>query len=221
MPRGSDRRLSASVLASTASNRSSTYRIALEHSQRCELNVKAYLSDSAATPGSTLPSRSSSEAPPPVDTCVTCEKEQGMCLARRGIAAAGAYGDQQAALAETRVAHLTLSSVPYFLQQVAVSPPPMTVTTPLVVASTTASIIDLVPFSKEAISKTPIGPFQMMVLEDMMTCIPHAVSEWEARGLKNMENSRGGRKQGGESARHAPPCMAHLLVECDRLGTAV
>eukprot|EP00965_Chrysotila_dentata_P206871 6183793-Pleurochrysis_carterae.AAC.1 len=51
-----------------------------------------------------------------------------------------------------------LSSVPYFLQQVAVSPPPMTVTTPLRVASTIASIIDLVPASKEAISKTPIGP---------------------------------------------------------------
>ena len=36
------------------------------------------------------------------------------------------------------------------------------------VASTTVSIIDLVPVSKEAISKTPIGPFQMMVFEAMI-----------------------------------------------------
>ena len=33
----------------------------------------------------------------------------------------------------------------------------MTVMTPAAVASTTVSIIDLVPLSKEAISKTPIG----------------------------------------------------------------
>mmetsp|Transcript_50715 Transcript_50715/g.134101 ORF Transcript_50715/g.134101 Transcript_50715/m.134101 type:complete len:231 (-) Transcript_50715:814-1506(-) len=83
-------------------------------------------------PGRTLPSRSSSDAPPPVETCVT------------------------------------LSSVSYFLQQVAVSPPPMTVTTPALVTSTMVSIIDLVPDSKEAISKTPIGPFQMIVLEALM-----------------------------------------------------
>ena len=50
-------------------------------------------------PGSSLPSRSSSEAPPPVDTCVT------------------------------------LSSVPYFLHAVAVSPPPMTVMTPACLGS--------------------------------------------------------------------------------------
>jgi hypothetical protein len=31
------------------------------------------------------------------------------------------------------------------------------------------SIMLLVPVSKEAISKTPMGPFQMIVLEDMMT----------------------------------------------------
>jgi hypothetical protein len=40
---------------------------------------------------------------------------------------------------------VTLSSVPYFLQAVAVSPPPITVMTPLPVASTTASISFLVP----------------------------------------------------------------------------
>mmetsp|Transcript_58611 Transcript_58611/g.154000 ORF Transcript_58611/g.154000 Transcript_58611/m.154000 type:complete len:374 (-) Transcript_58611:1671-2792(-) len=90
------------------------------------------LASSAAMPGSSLPSSSSSDAPPPVETCVT------------------------------------LSSVSYFLQQVAVSPPPITVTTPALVTSTMVSIIDLVPDSKEAISKTPIGPFQMIVLEALM-----------------------------------------------------
>mmetsp|Transcript_58606 Transcript_58606/g.153982 ORF Transcript_58606/g.153982 Transcript_58606/m.153982 type:complete len:239 (-) Transcript_58606:807-1523(-) len=93
---------------------------------------RAYLSVSAETPGRSLPSRSSSDAPPPVETWVT------------------------------------LSSVSYFLQQVAVSPPPITVTTPALVTSTMVSIIDLVPDSKEAISKTPIGPFQMIVLEALM-----------------------------------------------------
>mmetsp|Transcript_18131 Transcript_18131/g.38949 ORF Transcript_18131/g.38949 Transcript_18131/m.38949 type:complete len:252 (-) Transcript_18131:524-1279(-) len=79
-------------------------------------------------PGISLPSSSSSEAPPPVETCVT------------------------------------LSSVSYFLHAVAVSPPPITVMVPAVVTSTILSIISLVPFSKAAISNTPIGPFQMMVL---------------------------------------------------------
>merc|ERR1711933_617064 len=51
-------------------------------------------SESAATPGRTLPSKSSKDAPPPVLQCVT------------------------------------FCSVPYFLHAVAVSPPPMTVTTP-------------------------------------------------------------------------------------------
>mmetsp|Transcript_57448 Transcript_57448/g.136774 ORF Transcript_57448/g.136774 Transcript_57448/m.136774 type:complete len:212 (-) Transcript_57448:549-1184(-) len=41
----------------------------------------------------------------------------------------------------------------------------MTVITPLPVASTTASISFLVPLSNFAISKTPMGPFQMMVLD--------------------------------------------------------
>mmetsp|Transcript_30094 Transcript_30094/g.54694 ORF Transcript_30094/g.54694 Transcript_30094/m.54694 type:complete len:211 (+) Transcript_30094:952-1584(+) len=40
----------------------------------------------------------------------------------------------------------------------------MTVTAPPFVAATTSSIKDLVPFSNVAISKTPMGPFQMMVL---------------------------------------------------------
>merc|ERR1719393_196414 len=56
---------------------------------------------SALMPGISLPSSSSSDAPPPVETCVT------------------------------------LSSVSYFLQHVAVSPPPITVITPCLVASTT------------------------------------------------------------------------------------
>merc|ERR1711904_443591 len=83
----------------------------------------------AATPGSTLPSKSSMEAPPPVLQCVT------------------------------------LSMVPYFLQAVAVSPPPMTETAPFSVAPTTASMRDFVPVSNLPISKTPIGPFQMIVFD--------------------------------------------------------
>mmetsp|Transcript_56230 Transcript_56230/g.174390 ORF Transcript_56230/g.174390 Transcript_56230/m.174390 type:complete len:216 (+) Transcript_56230:45-692(+) len=89
-------------------------------------------SSSAATPGSTLPSRSSSEAPPPV------------------------------------LQWVTLSSVSYFLQAVAVSPPPMTVMQPVLVTSTILSIIIFVPFSNFFISNTPIGPFQMMVLDFSM-----------------------------------------------------
>merc|ERR1711896_128960 len=84
---------------------------------------------SAAIPGSTLPSRSSKDAPPPVEQCVT------------------------------------LSSVSYFLHAVAVSPPPITVTHPALVASTTASIMVFVPTAKDSISNTPIGPFQMIVFE--------------------------------------------------------
>mmetsp|Transcript_74084 Transcript_74084/g.214270 ORF Transcript_74084/g.214270 Transcript_74084/m.214270 type:complete len:252 (-) Transcript_74084:142-897(-) len=85
------------------------------------------LAHSAVIPGSSLPSRSSSDAPPPV------------------------------------LQWVTFSSVPHFLQHVAVSPPPMMVTTPRFVTFTTSSINAFVPFSKEAISKTPIGPFQIIV----------------------------------------------------------
>ena len=74
------------------------------------------------TPGSSLPSRSSREAPPPVEQW------------------------------------LTLVSVSYFLQAVAVSPPPMTVMAPLAVTATTSSMRRLVPPSNLAISKTPMGP---------------------------------------------------------------
>mmetsp|Transcript_49947 Transcript_49947/g.138730 ORF Transcript_49947/g.138730 Transcript_49947/m.138730 type:complete len:224 (+) Transcript_49947:593-1264(+) len=91
-------------------------------------------SSKAATPGRTLPSNNSKEAPPPVLQCVT------------------------------------LSSVPYFLQAVAVSPPPMTVMVPAAVALTTASMRDRVPASNLAISKTPTGPFQMMVFADITAC---------------------------------------------------
>merc|ERR1711998_814968 len=83
----------------------------------------------AATPGSTLPSKSSIEAPPPVLQCVT------------------------------------FSMVLYFLQAVAVSPPPMTETAPFSVAPTTASMRDLVPASNFPISNTPIGPVQMIVFD--------------------------------------------------------
>merc|ERR1712187_754988 len=88
-----------------------------------------YASLRAATPGSTLPSKSSMEAPPPVLQCVT------------------------------------LSIVLYFLQAVAVSPPPITETAPFSVAPTTASMRDFVPASNFPISKTPIGPFQIMVFD--------------------------------------------------------
>mmetsp|Transcript_48508 Transcript_48508/g.110499 ORF Transcript_48508/g.110499 Transcript_48508/m.110499 type:complete len:203 (-) Transcript_48508:868-1476(-) len=60
---------------------------------------------------------------------------------------------------------VTLSSVSYFLHAVAVSPPPMTVTVPLLVTSTILSIIDFVPISNAFISKTPMGPFQTMVFD--------------------------------------------------------
>mmetsp|Transcript_44015 Transcript_44015/g.93633 ORF Transcript_44015/g.93633 Transcript_44015/m.93633 type:complete len:252 (+) Transcript_44015:191-946(+) len=64
---------------------------------------------------------------------------------------------------------VTLSSVPYFLAQVAVSPPPITATLPAAQAATKASIMDLVPVSNLVISNTPMGPFQIMVLEPAMT----------------------------------------------------
>merc|ERR1711879_1144079 len=83
----------------------------------------------AATPGRTLPSNNSMEAPPPV------------------------------------LQWVTLSIVLYFLQAVAVSPPPMTETAPFSVAPTTASMRAFVPASNLPISKTPIGPFQMMVFD--------------------------------------------------------
>merc|ERR1719400_2231886 len=59
----------------------------------------------------------------------------------------------------------TLSIVLYFLQAVAVSPPPITEIAPAAVTSTIFSIIFLVPASKAPISKTPIGPFQTIVLD--------------------------------------------------------
>jgi hypothetical protein len=60
---------------------------------------------------------------------------------------------------------VTLSSVLYTLQAVAVSPPPITVVAPFCVTLTISSIIDLVPLSNFFISNTPMGPFQMIVLE--------------------------------------------------------
>merc|ERR1719497_194005 len=59
----------------------------------------------------------------------------------------------------------TLSIVLYFLQAVAVSPPPITEMAPAAVTSTIFSIILLVPASNAPISKTPMGPFQTMVLD--------------------------------------------------------
>lgn len=54
----------------------------------------------------------------------------------------------------------TNASVFHFAQQEAVSPPPMIVTHPLLVAATTLSIRPLVPFAKFGNSNTPGGPFQ-------------------------------------------------------------
>mmetsp|Transcript_8362 Transcript_8362/g.23060 ORF Transcript_8362/g.23060 Transcript_8362/m.23060 type:complete len:203 (+) Transcript_8362:151-759(+) len=59
----------------------------------------------------------------------------------------------------------TLSTVLYFLQAVAVSPPPITEMAPAAVTSTILSIILLVPASNAPISKTPMGPFHTMVLD--------------------------------------------------------
>merc|ERR1719191_2573230 len=91
--------------------------------------IQHHASLRAATPGNTLPSKSSKLAPPPV------------------------------------LQWLTLSSVSYFLHAVAVSPPPITVIVPALVTSTIVSMRLFVPVSNLAISKTPMGPFQMMVFE--------------------------------------------------------
>mmetsp|Transcript_135156 Transcript_135156/g.350210 ORF Transcript_135156/g.350210 Transcript_135156/m.350210 type:complete len:206 (+) Transcript_135156:224-841(+) len=102
---------------------------------RARMNMILFVAGAASsveTPGSSLPSSNSKDAPPPVLQCVT------------------------------------LSSVPYFLQAVAVSPPPITVVAPADVTSTILSIMALVPLSKLFISNTPIGPFQMMVLDFAM-----------------------------------------------------
>merc|ERR1712196_358312 len=101
----------------------------LKSAVKTNLDNTYHASLRAATPGKTLPSKSSKEAPPPV------------------------------------LQWLTLSSVSYFLQAVAVSPPPITVIVPAAVAATTASIQLFVPVSNLAISNTPTGPFQMMVLD--------------------------------------------------------
>ncbi|KYQ57291.1 hypothetical protein ALC60_03813 [Trachymyrmex zeteki] len=82
-----------------------------------------YDEERAATPGNTLPSRSSKLAPPPVLTW------------------------------------LTLSSVFHLAAHVAVSPPPIIVIVPRVVASTTLSIKLFVPLLKFSNSNTPAGPF--------------------------------------------------------------
>ena len=52
---------------------------------------------------------------------------------------------------------LTLSSVFHLAQHVAVSPPPIIVIVPFLVASTTASIMAFVPLEKFSNSNTPAG----------------------------------------------------------------
>merc|ERR1711979_47185 len=98
------------LLQATSGRCTSAHRCQTKPAAHSDLEHQA-ASQSAATPGSSLPSSSSNEAPPPV---LQCE---------------------------------TLSSVSYFLQAVAVSPPPITVTTPAAVAVTTASIKLFVPAS--------------------------------------------------------------------------
>mmetsp|Transcript_37937 Transcript_37937/g.74115 ORF Transcript_37937/g.74115 Transcript_37937/m.74115 type:complete len:235 (+) Transcript_37937:678-1382(+) len=88
----------------------------------------AYFSLRAATPGRTLPSRSSREAPPPVEMWDI------------------------------------LSARPACSTAATESPPPMMVMAPLPVHSARVWATALVPLAKASISKTPMGPFQMMVL---------------------------------------------------------
>merc|ERR1712206_2239 len=89
---------------------------------------------------------------------------------------------------------VTLSMVPYFLQAVAVSPPPMTETAPFSVAPTTASMRDLVPVSNLPISKTPIGPFQIIVFDASTAALFSA--------LDFGPQSRQGRRVGWNSPTH-------------------
>mmetsp|Transcript_58268 Transcript_58268/g.138685 ORF Transcript_58268/g.138685 Transcript_58268/m.138685 type:complete len:235 (-) Transcript_58268:765-1469(-) len=89
----------------------------------------ATLSLSAATPGRTCPSRSSSEAPPPVEMCDIW------------------------------------SASPAFSTAATESPPPMMVMAPFLVHSARVSATSLVPLAKASISNTPMGPFQMIVLQ--------------------------------------------------------
>src|SRR5205823_14465791 len=85
-----------------------------------------FLSLSASTPGSFLPSKNSSDAPPPVEICVI------------------------------------LSATPDWWTAATESPPPtMEVAVRL---PATAWAILMVPLANGATSKTPIGPFQTMVL---------------------------------------------------------
>merc|ERR1712039_600666 len=117
-------------------------------------SVGTHASVRAATPGNSLPSMSSNDAPPPVLQCVT------------------------------------LSTVLYTLQAVAVSPPPITDTAPPSVAATTASISDFVPASNLPISNTPMGPFQTIVFDastaalfnsiDLGSGLIHCLDSWPA-----------------------------------------
>jgi len=59
---------------------------------------------------------------------------------------------------------LTLSSRPSFWIALALSPPPITLRAPLAVSSATALATAFVPSSNGAVSNTPIGPFQTIVL---------------------------------------------------------
>src|SRR6202049_4819587 len=95
------------------------------------LAAPSNFSVNAATPGSSIPARNSSDAPPPVEICEILSATPALCTA--------------------------------FSE----SPPPTTETAP---DSATAFATPTVPLSNGCISKTPIGPFQMMVLADLMTC---------------------------------------------------
>ena len=64
-----------------------------------EERARRHASSSAATPGSGFPSRNSSEAPPPVETCVTCVLQAGRGDRRGRIAAAD---DRHRAAASSR-----------------------------------------------------------------------------------------------------------------------
>ena len=96
---------------------------------------KGYRSCNIAIPGSSFPSRYSSDAPPPVEMWVI------------------------------------RSATPAFSTADALSPPPMMVTA---LEEASARAISFVPRANASISKTPTGPFQMIVPADRIASLNSA-----------------------------------------------
>ena len=93
-------------------------------------NFFNYLSSRQAIPGSSIPSKNSSDAPPPVEIWLICFSKPILTIAE------------------------------------AESPPPIIDTASL---SATAFATASVPLAKFANSNTPIGPFQITVLADLIS----------------------------------------------------